>query len=422
VVFAWDGTKFAFVADCMGGGGLGFLVAPGTYGPPDPTERVRIAPSLLKPKDGFYEVRLLEPLEEITYADRLALVAVDHPSDAEAFPDERFGGSLPPPAERVFAQRRADQVLPVKALDARGKDVTAALSKSDREYAEGFDLHRDLLGFTAEDQWIDLDFGDRVPALKEGERLVLFLDGWIEYGYSRTFYAAAGAGVTPLSPTLELADGKGAWKPGIPDTGYPAGTPRVMTCDVTGVVGPKSPRFRIRTNLEIYWDRAWLAVDRGEAGLVRTAAAPSSAVLRFAGFPREVSPDGRMPKVNDYARMDPSVPGFKVMRGEYTRYGDVLPLVKSADDRYVIFRNGEEIALRFRVADFPPLKEGWTRTFLLETTGWCKDMDYYTAEPDTVEPLPFLGMGDYPPKDGKAYPSDEEHRAWRRTFNTREVR
>jgi Tfp pilus assembly protein PilF len=422
VVFAWNGETFGFVADCMGGGGLGFMVAPGVYGPPDPTERVRISGAQLKAKDGFYDVRLLEPLEEVCYADHLALVAVDHPGDAESYPDERFAGSPPFPGERVFVHRRADQVLPVKALDARGKDVTAALAQSDRLYAEGFDLHRDLLGFTAADQWVDLDFGDRVPALKEGERLVLFLDGWIEYGYSRTFYAAAGAGVVPLSPTLELPDGKGGWRTGIVDTGYPAGTPRVMTCDVTGVVGPGSPRFRLRTNLEIYWDRAWLAVDRGEAGLVRTSVAPAEARLRFVGFPREVSPDGRMPKVNDYRLMDPSVPGFKALRGEYTRFGDVLPLVKDADDRYVIFRNGEEIALRFRVADFPPLKEGWTRTFLLDTTGWCKDMDHYTAENGSVEPLPFLGMGDYPPKGGKAYPTDEDHRAWRREFNTRQVR
>jgi hypothetical protein len=422
VVFTWDGTKFAFVADCMGGGGLGFLVAPGVYGPPDPTERVRIAASQLKARDGCYDVRLLEPLEEITYADRLALVALDHPADCEAHPDERFGGSTPPPGERVFVHRRADQVAPVKALDARGEDVTDRLARSDRVYAEGFRLHRDLLGFTEGDHWIDLDFGDRVPAPRSGERLVLFLDGWIEYGYSRTFYAAAGACVPPLSPTLEPFDGKGGWKPGIADVGYPAGTPRTMTCDVTGVVGPAAPRFRIRTNLEIRWDRAWLAVDRGESSLVRTVAAPAEARLRFAGFPREVSPDGREPKVNDYRLMEPSVPGFKAMRGAYTRFGDVLPLLKAADDRYVVFRNGEEIALRFRVSDFPPLREGWVRDFMLETTGWCKDMDHYTAAPETVEPLPWLGMGAYPPEEGKAYPEDDAHRAWRREWNTRWVR
>ncbi len=195
-----------------------------------------------------------------------------------------------------------------------------------------------------------------------------------------------------------------------------------MTCDVTGVVGPGTPRFRIRTNLEIRWDRAWLAVDRGEGSLVRTAATPAEATLRFAGFPREVSPDGREPKVNDYSRMDAAVPGFRVMRGEYTRFGDVLPLVRDADDRYVVFRNGEEIALRFRVADFPAPGEGRVRDFLLETTGWCKDMDHYTATPDTVEPLPFLGMGAFPPPPGQRYPEDEPHREWRRVFNTRVVR
>ena len=428
VVFSWDGEKFAFVADCMGGGGLGFYFMPGgpgkpaIYGPPDPTERVRIAPEQLRPRDGFYEVRLIEPLEEVCLADRLALTAVDHPADSDAHPDERFGSAGPTPGERVYAHRRADMVFPAKAVDRRGADVLARLARTDRDYADDFDLHRDLLGFTAEDHWVDLDFADRVPALAAGERLVLFLDGWIEYGYSRTFYAAAGAGVVPLSPVLEVPDGKGGWKTAIPDIGYPAGTPRTMTFDVTGVVTPASPRFRIRTNLEIYWDRIRLAVDRGEGGLVRTTAAPAAAVLRFAGFPREVSPDGKHPKVNDYGLMDPAVPGFKALRGAYTRFGDVLPLVKDADDRFVVFRNGEEIALRFRVADFPPLREGWTRTFLLETTGWCKDMDYHTAEFETVEPLPYLSMPEYPPPPGKGYPDDEAHRAWRREWNTRVVR
>jgi hypothetical protein len=422
VVFSWDGTRFAFVADCMGGGGLGFLVAPGTYGPPDPTERVRIPGSLLRPRDGAYEVRLLEPLEEVTYADRLALVALDHPAGTEAYPDERFGGAPPAPGERVYVHRAAEQILPTRAVDARGADVTDRLARADRLYAEGFRLHRDLLGFTEGDHWIDLDFGDRIPDLREGERLVLFLDGWIEYGYSRSFYAAAGARMVPLSPVLEVPDGKGGWRTGIPDIGYPAGTPRVMTFDVTGIGGRAAPRFRIRTNLEIYWDRAWLAVDRGEGGLVRTVAAPAEARLRFAGFPREVSPDGRAPAVNDYSLMNTTVPGFKVMRGEFTRFGDVRSLVTEPDDRYVVFRNGEEIALRFRVSDFPPLREGMVRDFLLETTGWCKDMDYYTATPDTVEPLPFLGMSAFPPPAGEEYPGDEPHRAWRREYNTRVVR
>ncbi len=420
VIFTWDGERFAFVADCMGGGGLGFLVAPGVYGPPDPTERVRIDPALLRPRDGTYDVRLAEPLEEIVFADRIALTAIDHPADMAAVPDERFGGAGPPPGDRVYVHRTADRVFPLAATDGRGRDVLDALARTDRVYADGFELHRDLLGFTAADHFVEFEFGDRIPVPRAGDRLVLFLDGWIEYGYSRTFYAAAGAAVAPLSPTLEVPDGAGGWRTLVSDIGYPAGTPRTMTVDVTGVLGPATGRFRIRTNLEIYWDRVYLATDGGEGGVVRTTVGPAEATLRFVGFPREVSPDGRLPKINDYARMDPGMPGFKTMAGEYTRYGDVLPLVLAADDRYVIFRNGEEIALRFPVAAFPPLKEGWTRTFLLETEGWCKDMDPYTATPETVGPLPHRGMSAFPPPPGEEYPTDARS-DWRDRWNTRRI-
>jgi hypothetical protein len=39
------------------------------------------------------------------------------------------------------------------------------------------------------------------------------------------------------------------------------------------------------------------------------------------------------------------------------------------------------------------LRPGWTRRFVLETRGWCKDMDLYTKDGDTVEPLPGLRAG-----------------------------
>jgi hypothetical protein len=422
VVFSWDGEKWAFVADSMGAGGLGFYMGPDMYWQPDTTERVRIDRSLLKERDGFYDVLLSEPFEEICMPDRLALVALDHPEGSEAWPDESFGGDAGNPSERVYWHHDRDRIYPTKAIDHNGNDVMDRLAATDRTYPEDFDLHRDLLGFTAQDHWVDLDFGDGVPELKDGERLVLFIDGYIEYGYSRTFYAA-GQSKTPVQvPTLEFPDGKGGWKPGIESLGYMAGSPRNMTRDITGVVTRSNSRFRIRTNLEIYWDRIWLAVDRGEEGMVRTRAVPAEAILRYGGFPEEVSPEGKHPKMHDYQRMMPGVAGFKSMSGEYTRFGDVRELLLEADDRTVIFRNGEEIRMRFAVKDFPPLKKGWVRTFLLETEGWCKDMDPYTAEGATVEPLPWRGMKHWPPKEGETIPETEAIREWRRVWNTRRIR
>ena len=49
----------------------------------------------------------------------------------------------------------------------------------------------------------------------------------------------------------------------------------------------------------------------------------------------------------------------------------------------------------------------------------AKDMDLYTAHPDTVEPLPFHAMPSYPYPDGVHFPDDPLHESYRREWNTR---
>jgi hypothetical protein len=74
-------------------------------------------------------------------------------------------------------------------------------------------------------------------------------------------------------------------------------------------------------------------------------------------------------------------------RGFYTAFGAAEALVRHTDNSLAIFGPGEQIHLEFAVAgeDCPP---GWTRRYVLELVGWCKDMDYYTQHGRTVEPLP----------------------------------
>ena len=83
--------------------------------------------------------------------------------------------------------------------------------------------------------------------------------------------------------------------------------------------------------------------------------------------------------------------------------------------------HGEEITLRFAVDDFGPVPEGCVRSFLLKTDSYCKDMDLYTAFPDTVEPLPFHGMSGYPYESHEHYPDTEATRHYRREYNTRHI-
>jgi len=55
-----------------------------------------------------------------------------------------------------------------------------------------------------------------------------------------------------------------------------------------------------------------------------------------------------------------------------------------------IFGPGEEIHLEFEESGVV-LPEGFSRRLVLETVGWCKDMDLYTGRGSTVEPLPTTG-------------------------------
>jgi hypothetical protein len=344
---------------------------------------------------------------------------VDHPREMTVFPDERFAGEKPFPNGDLLAYRR--EILPVRAKDQDGTDVTDRVLTVDRRYPDAFKLHPRLLGATDE-QVLELDFGDGLSGVKPGDGVVLYANGWIEYGYTRTSVAAAGEGFAYVGPLLEAwSDAEKAWKTLVPNLGYPAGFPRVMTYDVTGKVSRDTPRLRIRTNYEIYWDRVWLAPKEDAAKAARvTVLDPSSAELRWCGYPREYSPDGRVPRIYDYQTMDPSAP-WKTMAGDYTRFGGVLPLLTKADDMFVVFGKGEEIELLFDTASLPPLPDGWTRSYVLRFDGWCKGQELNTAHGWTVEPLPFHGMSHYPYRADERYPDDEEHRRYRAEWNTRRV-
>ncbi|GIX07376.1 MAG: hypothetical protein KatS3mg115_1779 [Candidatus Poribacteria bacterium] len=415
VLFAWDGERYRFITDFLGVGGVGFFVAPGRYGQPDPTERIKLEPGEVRPKDGFLLFSVAEPMEEVAYLDEVTLLAVDHPEGTSLYPEERFALNGELPSERIYLYQTP--IYPRRAVDGQGRDVLEALLRRDRLYPP-LERHPRYLGFLdGEASWV-LDFSGVDQAWSPDRRKVLFLYGWIEYPYSHLVYAAYQEGLQGRGLHVDVLDASGAWREVIQDAGYPAGMPKMMTLDLTEWFDPERPIFRLRTNLEIYLDEVFLAEDLGE-GLQRVhRLSADRAELGYLGYPREYSPDGRLPRLYDYHSVERSVP-FKIQRGRYTRFGDVRELLKAADDRYVIFGRGEEVRLAFSVDRLPPVPEGWTRSYLLHTDGFCKDMDFYTAYPWTVEPLPFHGMSAYPYPEGERYPDTPAIREYLRTYQTR---
>jgi hypothetical protein len=226
------------------------------------------------------------------------------------------------------------------------------------------------------------------------DRRVLLLTGWTDYAFSGDNVAAHQLGLRMEPPSLQIADGA-TWRPAIAEVGFPVGRPQTVAVDLTGKVPASTRRVRIVTTMRIYWDRIEVGALDDRAALAVATLGPSSAALRWRGFSAANPPDGREPLVFDYDRVAPVSP-WKQMIGRYTREGDVLDLLTRSDDRFVVSRPGDEIALAFDASRVPPLPAGWTRTFLLHADGFSKEMDLNSASPDEVEPLPYHGMKQYP--------------------------
>jgi len=413
-LFAWNGTRFEFVADFGGMGGLGYRTGHATFAPPDATEYLPVPG--VTPLDGEYVLQVIEPLEEVVYFDEAKLLAVDHPEGTEVHPNEMAAVETPAPPAELFCIRRA--IEPVRAVDHRGVDVTEELRRLDRRYAGATELDLRFIGY-AKDHFVDVDFGDRLAQVSPRDRLVLFLQGWVEYSYSATNFAASQPGLRLKAPSV-FAWRDGRWVELCHEAGYPAGLNHTMTLDVTGKVLPSDRKLRIATNMDLYWDRIFLATHCADCRLKVREVAARSADLHFLGYPREYSPDGRQPNLLDYANLDRAVP-WKVMAGDYTRFGEVGALLREADDCFVIMGHGEELTLRFPADAFGPVPPGRRRSFILKTDSYCKDMDLYTAYGDTVGPLPFHAMTSYPYGPEQRYPENEKTRTYRREYNTRSI-
>jgi hypothetical protein len=413
-LFVWDGTHFEFVSDFGGMGGIGYLAAPDEYVKPDPTEYLPI-PKIM-PRDGEYIFQALEPIEEVVYFDQAKLIAVDHPVGTQVYPNEMMAIGIPPVPFELFCIK--DMIEPIRAVDDKGADVTEKIRLVDRLYAGATEPDPRFIGL-AKEHFVELDFGNRLQAVSPQSRLILFLHGWVEYPYSATNYAASQAGLSCRAPSINVFR-NGQWVELFHEVGYPAGIRHMMTLEVTGKLLPSDNRIRISSNMELYWDQIFIAPLFENADLRIQELPVKSGDLHFLGYPQEYSPDGRHPTLYDYDSVGGAI-AWKIMEGDYTRYGDVTELLDEADDCYAIMGRGEELTLRFSTDDFIPKPEGFRRSFILKTDSFCKDMDLYSAYPDTVEPLPFHSMSTYPYGADEKYPDDEKRQEYRRRFNTRRI-
>jgi hypothetical protein len=410
LLYSWDGVRYRFVTDFLGGCGIGFLEGPGRYSIPDTDEYVKISAPMLQARDGKYSLKINNQLEEVLYIDQTELLVLDHPANVAFYPNERLMPSPPYPEFRIYAAQ--DPHPPRAAWGNQKQDVLPLLRDIDRTYPRDFQLFP-YKGY-AEEHELVLDLGDLAPAGK----ISLLMTAWIDYADSTANYAAAQAGIVQIPPYLQVKDEQGEWQTVIPSMGFPAGLPKTMVVDLSGKFLASDYHVRIVTNMRIYWDQILVNAFNGDVPIRQYRLTPQKADLQYVGFPREYSPDGKMPLIYDYDRIDPVAP-WKNHTGSYTRFGDVTPLLQSKDDMYVIMCNGDEIQIDYDSSSLGPLPPGWTRSFFFYADGFGKDMDLHSTVPGTVDPLPFHGMSSYPYPPTETYPDTPQHREYLRKYNTR---
>ena len=409
-LYVFDGEKFQFKTDLLWRSALGMVTPVGTVASSDSSRDYVLIGHKMSPKDGTYSLQITEELWETTYFDQVQLIAVDHPTGTQIFIDERFT-PLPFPKFEIHAVR--EKKFPQSAVDHRGRDVSVALGKFDYKYAVEHKPGK-FQGLVSQ-HFIELDLGN----IDVNRKILLFLMGWVfPTDTSINVSISQNPSINPRFPYLQVKTDQDEWQTVIDLIGIPAGKNKTLVIDLTDKFLSGDRRLRIVTNMQVYWDRVFFTVGNHNVPIQVTRQHPNRADLHYLGFPKMYRPTPHAPHLYDYSQIDERRQ-WRDLGGFYTRYGEVSELLQKSESMSVIMNAGDEITVEFDVDQFPTLKNGWTRSFILFSDGWVKDGDINTLASQKVEPLPFHGSISYPPKSG--FPDGLDYLRYRLEYNTRRV-
>jgi hypothetical protein len=454
-LYAWNGRKFEFVTDLLWAAPLGLQAADGVLLPWREWEYIKIPGEKLAAKDGGYVLQITEELWEAAYLDQVKLIAVDHPGDVDIYSNEKVG---PPEIAQFKIHTARDKRRPIAARNHRGRDLLPEITEEDGIYAKPFDIK--LRQGLVEEHYIELDLGDvdsvgnalrgnpgavddvtkstppterRPPlpassdrSLQSGSnrptkpsRITLFLTGWI-YPSGTSLNVAISQNPDlpqPKPPALLVPDGSGGWREALAYMGFPGGKTKTIAVDLTGLLSQGDHRLRIATNLEFCWDQIFFTVDEPPVELRNMGLALESGDLHYRGFSTIAHNRSNGPEQFVYDEITTTAK-WPPIQGRFTRFGDVVELIHQRDDRLAVLGAGDELTLRFRAPPSDP-PNGWRRDFLLYSVGWDKDANLCTVAGQTVEPLPYKAMNNYPPSAGDRPPDTAQYRQYLREYQTR---
>jgi len=408
VLFTPVAGDVAFESDIFPSGKLGLVISSGFRKPyPHDQYLLRQEPRI---ESGRLELRVVEERHETNYLDRVRLFAVDAPKDRTVVAE-------------ILSVLPADYVAPEELLHTvsvemsnpssmvrldTGEDVTPELALSDKQIVE---LNTDNNVF----EWktLEIDLGD----VSKAHQVKLVIDARLEFPTSPAGYALANQlDPTNLRTRLEVQDPDGSWQVVPRDVAVltrPKEFTRVHVLDITGALGSGRHKLRLSYLYHAYIDSIFFDVTT-DLPVQVTEVPFRDAELLFHGTDARTDD----PLLYEFVYGLPSERELALMPGSYTRYGDVTELLRSVDDRFVIFGTGDEVRIRFDDPGTPP--PGLGRRFVLYSNGYYKT--YKAPISLTVAPLPFAAMSNFPYDESiEHYPDDAEHNQYLEEWNTRVV-
>jgi len=378
LVYTWNGSKYIYVAD------VGHTTPTNVKG----NDSVAISGDSLQPKNGVYNLKISQEYDEIVYYDQLALKTYDTTPGYQVVPQLE-----PSKQESGISINKTPTNPATSCVDKYGHDCLSAVSSIDDNWTYQ-DLATNVNTYT-------VDFGD----LSSSSRKILILNGVRDFKLK-----------SPQSlKYIQVKDAGGNWVNvlnGKSQLDGLKGAPRTAAVDMSNLFLTNDYHVRIgydKTTLN------YIAMDTSPAqSFTENTYHPTSANLQFRGY-TAVDTSGAYWK-HDYYNVK-SYPSelFSSPSGNFTKYGDVAPLLQNSNDQYVIMHHGDSMDINF---DYNPVPAGKERSFILYS-----DALYKHATPDswshTVNPLPFKGMTTYPYPDSQSYPNTQSNQDYLKNWNTR---
>ncbi len=354
------------------------------------------------PDQGVYKLRLRELIYEASYFDHAQLVLADVPEGYEVYNEWASTPQLLRlPSLRYVSVKGLR--APLTAVSDTGVDVRDQVSRVD-----GVPMPVTRGGLSR----VVVDFGP----VEHPERARLAITTWGVYEDLRDAQKPPYSGGT----TIETPDGAGGWKERVV-AGKSASDARTWILDLAGVLEKGQGRMRITlahqpSTLDVL-DAVRLD-DSEPVPVTLTPVQPRVAELSFEGAAQVTAATlDRRIQAKDLKRpVDPDA----LLTGDYTKFGDVRPLLAKADDRFVLMSQGDALYLEFEAP--PQAPKTTRRAFLQADVFYTLKFHPFGQLTDTLEPLPFHGMKTYPyPAEEWPYRGDEDYARYRAEWNTRKI-